>query len=89
MIDRTDGVTTDIDIRIVCQIASGIGLLNIFPNSDSARSFLLPLLATVPGCGAVHIYLRGDGSPAAMGPWINAAYVHTSIRTSIRAVLRN
>ncbi len=67
MIDRTDGVTTDIDIRIVCQIASGIGLLNIFPNSDSARSFLLPLLATVPGCGAVHIYLRGDGSPAADG----------------------
>jgi PAS domain S-box-containing protein len=67
MIDRSNGITTDIDIRIICQIASGIGLLNIFPTNDSARSFLLPLLATVPGCGAVHIYLRGEGNTAAEG----------------------
>jgi diguanylate cyclase (GGDEF)-like protein/PAS domain S-box-containing protein len=52
-----------IDLKIVGQIISAIGMLNIFPAKENIGEFLSPLILGVPGCESVRICFRGAGDP--------------------------
>ncbi len=55
---KNNDINSDVDLKIVGQIISAIGVLNIFPSGEEAGKFLIPLMNSVPGCHAVNICLR-------------------------------
>ncbi|MBK8421373.1 PAS domain S-box protein [Candidatus Villigracilis saccharophilus] len=57
------GEDDTIDLKIVGQIISAIGMLNVFPAQKDIGEFLVPLIRGVPGCGSVRICSRGTSGP--------------------------
>jgi signal transduction histidine kinase/CheY-like chemotaxis protein/HPt (histidine-containing phosphotransfer) domain-containing protein len=54
-----------IELKIVGQIISAIGLLHVFRTGAKLREFLVPLLSGIPGCSAARICFSGDDDAAA------------------------
>lgn len=52
-----------VDLRIIGQIVSAIGLLHVFPSEEKVGEFLVPLLAGVPGCDSAGLCFQGATDP--------------------------
>ena len=55
--------SSDVDLQVVGQIISAIGILHVFPTETEIGNFLMPVLKGVPGCGSASICFRNLARP--------------------------
>ena len=63
MSDPVVDASTDVDLKVVGQIISAIGILHVFPSEIEIGNFLVPLLKEVSGCQSASLCLRKLSHP--------------------------